>query len=150
MGLYQNVPLFNFLCISRTIALDGRLITPSMGVPRYDCVRRTVSGPSRPSTVAPTLLCRARMTRLLPLLLNLTVSPYNACVTLLRRWLLMIPSTGVPSVCWSARVVAGPHLPSSVRFPPLDVWVLPPASRARTVFILIPGQVVEAPGNSPC
>src|SRR5699024_4884185 len=53
---------------------------------------------------------------LLPPLPYFTVPPYNDCDTLLRCFLDMIPTTGVPNDFCSARVTPLPHFPSTIRF----------------------------------
>ena len=112
--LYQR-PRLRRCCSART-ASDVGLITPSTVVPSLRWRSDTNSGPMlRGMSVMPMARDMAA-TISLPPLPNCMDAMFS--LALHRIWPEITPSAVVPRICWSRRVVAGPHEPSTARFVP--------------------------------
>ena len=107
--VYQR-PRFKRCCNART-ASDVGLITPSTVVPILRCNADTNPGPMlRGMSVMP-MACDMAATMSLPPLPNwieaiCSLAGHRICPEI-------TPSAVVPRICWSRRVVAGPHEPST-------------------------------------
>ena len=108
-------PSLSRACKARTQSEIG-LITPSTVVPILRCSADTKPGPMlRGMSVMP-MACDMAATMSLPPLPNWM----DAMCSLAghRIWPEITPSAVVPRICWSRRVVAGPHEPSTARLVP--------------------------------